>query len=83
MSIIGLVVAGLVIGIIARLLMPGRDPLGIVGTILVGIVGMVVGSYLWAGIFGDTKGVEWIGGVIVAMALLYLYRRVAIGRGTV
>ncbi|MDQ3952235.1 MAG: GlsB/YeaQ/YmgE family stress response membrane protein [Actinomycetota bacterium] len=83
MNIIGLVVAGLVIGIIARLLMPGRDPLGIVGTILVGIVGMVVGSYLWTGIFGNTEDVEWIGGILVAMALLYLYRRVAIGRGTV
>lgn len=82
MGIIGLVVAGLIIGIVARLLMPGRDPLGIVGTILVGIVGMVVGSYLWAAVFGDTEGVEWIGGILVAMTLLYLYRRVAIGRGT-
>ncbi len=83
MEIVGLVLAGLVIGIVARLLMPGRDPLGIVGTILVGIVGMVVGSYLWSAAFGDTKGVEWIGGIIAAVALLYLYRRVAVGRGTV
>ncbi|HEX2057209.1 MAG TPA: GlsB/YeaQ/YmgE family stress response membrane protein [Actinomycetota bacterium] len=83
MSIVALVVAGLIIGVIARLLMPGRDPIGVVGTILVGIVGMVVGSYLWAAAFGDTQGVEWVGGIIATVALLYLYRRVAVGRGTV
>jgi uncharacterized membrane protein YeaQ/YmgE (transglycosylase-associated protein family) len=83
MGLIGYVLVGLVIGIVARLLMPGRDPIGIIGTILVGIVGAVVGSYLWAAAFGNSEGVEWIGGVVVAMALLYLYRRVAVGRGTV
>lgn len=83
MELIGYVLVGLVIGIVARLVMPGRDPIGIVGTILVGIVGAVAGSYLWVALFGETEGVEWIGGVIVAMALLYVYRRVAIGRGTV
>ena len=82
MGIIGLVVAGLVIGILARLLMPGRDPIGILGTIAVGIVGAVVGGYLWRAAFGDTEGMELIGGVLAAMALLYVYRRVAVGRGT-
>jgi uncharacterized membrane protein YeaQ/YmgE (transglycosylase-associated protein family) len=82
MGIIGLVVAGLVIGILARLLMPGRDPIGILGTIAVGIVGAVVGGYLWRAAFGDTEGRELIGGVIAAMVLLYVYRRVAVGRGT-
>ncbi|MDQ4024634.1 MAG: GlsB/YeaQ/YmgE family stress response membrane protein [Actinomycetota bacterium] len=83
MGLIGYVLVGLVIGVIARLLMPGRDPIGIVGTILIGIVGAVAGSYLWVALFGDTKGVEWIGGVIVAMVLLYAYRRMSLGRGTV
>ncbi|HEV2754812.1 MAG TPA: GlsB/YeaQ/YmgE family stress response membrane protein [Actinomycetota bacterium] len=83
MGIIGLVIAGLVIGAIARLLMPGRDPIGILGTLAVGVIGMVAGSYLWAALFGDTEGVEWIGGVIVAMVLLYAYRRMSLGRGTV
>ncbi|MDQ3957344.1 MAG: GlsB/YeaQ/YmgE family stress response membrane protein [Actinomycetota bacterium] len=83
MGLITLIVVGLVIGVIARLIMPGRDPIGIIGTILVGIVGAVVGGYLWAALFGDTKGIEWIGGVIVAMAFLYLYRRMTLGRGTV
>ncbi|MFN2587847.1 MAG: GlsB/YeaQ/YmgE family stress response membrane protein [Actinomycetota bacterium] len=83
MGLIGYVLVGLVIGVLARLLMPGRDPIGIVGTILVGIVGAVIGSYLWAELFRDTEGVEWIGGVIVAMVLLYAYRRMTLGRGTV
>ena len=83
MGLIGYVIVGLVIGAIARLLMPGRDPIGIVGTILVGIVGAVAGSYLWAALFDDSKGVEWIGGVIVAMVLLFAYRRMSLGRGTV
>ncbi len=83
MEIVWLVVTGLVIGIVARLLMPGRDPVGILGTIAVGIVGAVVGGYLWRAAFSDTEGYEIIGGVLFAMLLLYLYRRVAIGRGTV
>ncbi|MDQ3981638.1 MAG: GlsB/YeaQ/YmgE family stress response membrane protein [Actinomycetota bacterium] len=83
MELITLVVVGLVIGIVARLLMPGRDPIGIVGTILVGIVGAIIGGYAWRALFSNTEGTEWIGGILVAMALLYVYRRVAIGRGTV
>ena len=83
MSIIGLVVAGLVIGIIARLLMPGRDPIGILGTIAVGIVGALAGGLLWREFVSNTEGYEIIGGVLVAMVLLYLYRRMTLGRGTV
>ena len=71
---------GLVIGVLARVLMPGPDPIGIIGTILVGIVGAIVGGYLWAAIFGDTEGVEWIGSIIVAMALLWIYRKFATSR---
>jgi uncharacterized membrane protein YeaQ/YmgE (transglycosylase-associated protein family) len=63
-------------------LLPGRDPIGIVGTILVGIVGAIVGGYLWRAAFGNSNGVEWIGSIIVAMALLALYRKMAMGRST-
>lgn len=72
---------GLVVGVIARLLMPGPDPIGILGTILVGIVGAIVGGYLWIAVFGNTEGPEWIGSILVAMGLLYLYRRMTLGRG--
>ncbi|MEA2435098.1 MAG: hypothetical protein QOG54_2555 [Actinomycetota bacterium] len=79
-DIVVYILVGLVVGIIARLLMPGRDPIGILGTIVVGIVGAVIGGYLWAAVFGNTKGVEWIGSILVAMALLYVYRRMTLGR---
>lgn len=71
---------GLVVGIIARALMPGHDPIGILGTILVGCVGAVIGGYLWAALFGDTEGVEWIGSILMAVALLWIYRKMAMGR---
>ena len=81
-EIIYFILIGLVIGVLARLLMPGRDPIGIIGTILVGIVGAIVGGYLWRAIFGQTEGIEWIGSIIVAMALLWVYRKMTYGRST-
>jgi uncharacterized membrane protein YeaQ/YmgE (transglycosylase-associated protein family) len=69
-----------VVGVLARLLLPGRDPVGLIGTILVGIVGAVVGGYLWRELFGDTEDVEWIGAIVMSMILLYVYRRLALGR---
>jgi uncharacterized membrane protein YeaQ/YmgE (transglycosylase-associated protein family) len=80
-EIIYFILIGLVIGAVARLLMPGRDPIGFIGTILVGIVGAIVGGYLWRAVFTNTEGVEWIGSILVAMALLWIYRRMAF-RGT-
>lgn len=82
-DIIVFILVGLVVGLLARFLMPGPDPIGIIGTILVGIVGAIVGGYLWAAVFGNTEGVEWIGSIIVAMLLLWIYRRMAGNRRTV
>ena len=77
------ILVGLVVGVLARLLMPGSDPIGIIGTILVGIVGAVIGGYLWRAVFQNTEGIEWIGSIIVAMTLLWVYRRMSLGRRTV
>ncbi|MBK5228857.1 MAG: GlsB/YeaQ/YmgE family stress response membrane protein [Actinobacteria bacterium] len=74
-NLLVLIIVGAVIGVLARLLMPGSNPIGIIGTIVVGIVGAIIGGYLWKELFGNTEGVEWIGGIIVAMALLWLYRK--------
>ena len=82
MEILYLIVAGLVIGAIARLIMPGRDPIGLLGTLVVGVVGAVVGGYLWRAAFGDSNGIELIGSVLAACALLYLYRKMTYGRTT-
>jgi uncharacterized membrane protein YeaQ/YmgE (transglycosylase-associated protein family) len=81
-EIIYFILIGLVIGVLARLLMPGRDPIGFIGTILVGIVGAIVGGYLWRAVFGQTEGVEWIGSILVAMGLLWVYRKMTYGRGS-
>jgi uncharacterized membrane protein YeaQ/YmgE (transglycosylase-associated protein family) len=68
-EILYFILIGLVVGVLARLLLPGRDP-----------VGAVVGGYLWRELFGDTEGVEWIGAIVTSMILLFLYRRLAVGR---
>ena len=77
--IIGMLIVGLIVGALARLLMPGRDPMGIGGTIVLGVVGALVGGFLWRALFGDSDGVEWIGSILGAMLVLWLYR-MAVGR---
>jgi uncharacterized membrane protein YeaQ/YmgE (transglycosylase-associated protein family) len=74
------IVVGLIVGLLARLLLPGRDPIGILGTILLGIVGAIVGGFLWEKLFGENRGVSWIGAVLVAMLLLWIYRKMTYGR---
>ena len=80
MDILVYIVVGAVIGVIARLLMPGRDPVGFIGTIVIGIVGAVIGGYVWREVFKNTEGVEWIGSIIVAMLLLWIYRQMTFSR---
>ncbi len=82
MEIVWLIIVGLVVGFLARLLMPGSDPMGIIGTILIGVVGVIGGYYVAGAIFPDNQGIPWIASVLVAMALLWIYRRMTMGRGT-
>jgi uncharacterized membrane protein YeaQ/YmgE (transglycosylase-associated protein family) len=74
------ILIGLVVGLLARLLLPGRDPIGIIGTIVVGILGAVIGGYLAGAVFEETEGVDWIASLLVAIALLFVYRRMTVGR---
>lgn len=76
------IVVGSAVGVLARLFMPGRDRIGIIGTIVIGITGAIVGGYLWREVFGNTEDIEWIGSVLVAMALLWILRRATYGRRT-
>ena len=80
MGIIGYIIVGLIVGALARLLMPGRDPIGVIATIAIGVIGAVVGGYLWRAAFGDSGGVEWIGSILVAMALLFVNRQMTYGK---
>ncbi len=80
--IIGLVIVGLIAGALARWLVPGPDPMGIGGTILLGIVGSFIGGFLLYLIFGadaDDGAVQAagiIGSVIGSIIALLVWRRI-------
>jgi len=76
MGIIWMIIIGLIAGAIAKAIMPGRDPGGIIVTILLGIAGSLVGGYLFGG--SDSK-VGLIGSIVGALILLLIYRLI-IGR---
>jgi uncharacterized membrane protein YeaQ/YmgE (transglycosylase-associated protein family) len=75
MSIIALIVSGLIIGVIAKLLMPGRDPGGFIITILLGIGGMFLGSFVGraVGLYKPGQPAGWIVSILGALVLLVLY----------
>lgn len=80
MNIIGWILFGLIVGAIAKFLMPGRDPGGWIVTILLGIAGSFVGGFLATTLLGradQTAG--WIGSIIGAIILLFVYRLI-VGR---
>lgn len=80
MSILWMIIIGLIAGALAKLIMPGRDPGGIIVTILLGIAGSLVGGFL----FGGSDGrVGIIGSVVGALILLGLYRLIIGRRSTV
>jgi uncharacterized membrane protein YeaQ/YmgE (transglycosylase-associated protein family) len=74
------IVIGLLAGALARLLVPGRDPMGCLGTILLGVVGSFVGGSLWALIQFhrfELRPIGFIGSVVGAVLILLLRRLVA------
>jgi len=75
MEIIVTLVVGLIVGAIAKFLMPGNDPGGWIMTIVLGIAGSFVGNLI-AGALGMAGPVGWIGSVLGAMLLLFVYRMV-------
>ena len=76
MHIIGWIVFGLVVGLIAKFLMPGRDPGGFVITALIGIVGAVLGGFVgrMLGLYKDGDPVGFVMAVIGSIILLAAYR---------
>ena len=79
MGILAWILFGLVIGIIAKLLMPGRDPGGFIVTILLGIAGALLGGFLGRamGLYGPNESAGWIMSILGAVILLALYRMLA------
>jgi uncharacterized membrane protein YeaQ/YmgE (transglycosylase-associated protein family) len=76
MGVIGWIVFGLVVGAIAKLLMPGRDPGGIIVTMLIGIAGALLGGFLGRalGWYGPNDGAGFLMSLLGAVLLLWLYR---------
>jgi uncharacterized membrane protein YeaQ/YmgE (transglycosylase-associated protein family) len=76
LSVLGWIVFGLIIGAIAKLLMPGRDPGGIIVTILLGIVGALLGGFFGRamGLYGPEEAAGFVMSLIGAIILLVLYR---------
>ena len=83
MSILMMILFGLVVGALAKLIMPGKDPGGIIVTILIGIAGSLLGGFIAnaIGVGGGERYAGWIGSIIGALILLFLYR-MFVGRRT-
>jgi uncharacterized membrane protein YeaQ/YmgE (transglycosylase-associated protein family) len=73
-SIIGFIVVGAIVGVLARFVVPGDDPMGILGTIVLGIIGAVIGGWAAGAIFKDTAGVDWIASIVAAVVLVLVWR---------
>jgi uncharacterized membrane protein YeaQ/YmgE (transglycosylase-associated protein family) len=76
MGILSWILFGLVVGVIAKLLMPGRDPGGFIVTILLGIAGALLGGFVGRamGFYGDNQGAGWLMSILGAIILLAIYR---------
>jgi uncharacterized membrane protein YeaQ/YmgE (transglycosylase-associated protein family) len=77
-GLIGTIISGLVVGVIAKFLMPGKDPGGFVMTILIGIAGSFVGSWCGraVGLYSAGESAGFIMSVLGSIALLFAYRMV-------
>lgn len=80
-TIIGLIVIGLIAGFIARAVVPGRQSMSVLQTMLLGIVGSFVGGFLGRILFGSGDGLvqpsSWIGSTIGAIIVLLVYLRIS------
>jgi uncharacterized membrane protein YeaQ/YmgE (transglycosylase-associated protein family) len=76
MGILGWIVFGLIVGAIAKLLMPGRDPGGIIITMVLGIVGALLGGFIGRalGMYGANEGAGFVMALIGAVLVLAIYR---------
>jgi len=77
MGIIGWIIFGLVVGALAKLIMPGKDPGGFVVTTLLGILGAVVGGFLGRllGLYKEGEPAGFVGALLGAILLLWIYRK--------
>jgi uncharacterized membrane protein YeaQ/YmgE (transglycosylase-associated protein family) len=86
MGLIGFIVAGLIIGALARLLMPGRQKIGLLWTLLLGVAGSVIGgtiaNAIGTGDIGELNVIGFCVAVLSSVALLAVAERAGLGQGT-
>ena len=82
MSILMMIIFGLVVGALAKLIMPGRDPGGFIVTMLLGIAGAMMGGFIGRalGWYGPNDGAGFFMSLFGAILLLWIYRMVAVRR---
>lgn len=75
MGIISMIIVGFIVGLIARAIMPGEQKMGIIMTIILGIVGALVAGYIGvaAGWYEAGEAAGWIASVIGAIIVLFIY----------
>jgi uncharacterized membrane protein YeaQ/YmgE (transglycosylase-associated protein family) len=71
-SILTYILIGLVVGVLARLLVPGRTSMSMLATIVIGVIGAIIGGWIAGAVFEETEGVDWIASIIVAIVLVLL-----------
>jgi uncharacterized membrane protein YeaQ/YmgE (transglycosylase-associated protein family) len=72
-EVIGTIIFGAIIGVLARIVLPGKQPYGFIVTVLLGIAGALIGYWLWGLVGnGNTGGIDWIRWVISVAAAAIL-----------
>jgi uncharacterized membrane protein YeaQ/YmgE (transglycosylase-associated protein family) len=81
-GVLGWILFGLIVGIVAKLLMPGRDPGGFIVTMAIGIAGALIGGFLGraVGWYGPNDNAGFLMSVLGAIVLLVLYRMLFVRR---
>ncbi len=66
LGIFGWIIIGLIAGALAGAFVPGRQRMGCIGTMLVGIVGGLIGGFLWVNVLGQDEASGWLGALVLA-----------------
>ena len=77
LHLIGQIVFGLIVGVIAKFIMPGKDPGGLIVAAIIGMVGSLIGTFIGRALWGGA-GYEsgWITSILGAVLLLWIYRMI-------
>lgn len=82
LGILGWIIFGLIVGVLAKLIMPGRDPGGFIISILLGIAGALLGGFIGSalGLYRPGEAAGFIMSLLGAILLLWIYRQFSVRR---